>query len=76
MCVRVFRVSCFVCRVRGVFSRIKTRSLCATDFEQTDGIIWVVDSADVDRLEMCRAELERLLLEEVRATQRSLPSGL
>lgn len=33
-------------------------------FEQTDGIIWVVDSADVRRLNDCREELEGLLMEE------------
>lgn len=33
-------------------------------FEQTDGIVWVVDSADVLRLADCRAELEGLLQEE------------
>ncbi|CAN8070686.1 unnamed protein product [Agarophyton chilense] len=33
-------------------------------FEQTDGIIWVVDSADVARLCDCRTELENLLMEE------------
>lgn len=64
------------CAWRVSFRGSKRSLLCHAkiDFEQTDGIIWVVDSADVDRLEMCRAELERLLLEEVRAKQRSLPS--
>ncbi|CDF33531.1 Putative uncharacterized protein [Chondrus crispus] len=33
-------------------------------FEQTDGIIWVVDSADTRRLADCRKELEGLLKEE------------
>ncbi|KAI0566512.1 ADP-ribosylation factor [Gracilaria domingensis] len=33
-------------------------------FEQTDGIVWVVDSADVARLSDCREELEKLLMEE------------
>lgn len=33
-------------------------------FEQTDGIIWVIDSADVQRLLDCRNELEALLTEE------------
>lgn len=35
-------------------------------FEVTDGIVWVVDSADRWRLEMCRKELHGLLKEEVR----------
>jgi ADP-ribosylation factor-like protein 2 len=33
-------------------------------FEKTDGVIWVVDSADVARLEICRSELEGLLMQE------------
>ena len=33
-------------------------------FEQTDGLIWVVDSADVFRLDDCKAELFSLLKEE------------
>lgn len=33
-------------------------------FEQTDGIIWVVDSADAMRMSDCREELEKVLQEE------------
>jgi len=33
-------------------------------FEQTDGVIWVVDSADQIRLELCREELFKLLQQE------------
>lgn len=33
-------------------------------FERTDGLIWVVDSADRARLEMCRDELGALLEQE------------
>ncbi|KAJ2720247.1 ADP-ribosylation factor-like protein 2 [Coemansia sp. Benny D115] len=33
-------------------------------FEQTDGIIWVVDSADRARLDDCRQELHQLLKED------------
>lgn len=33
-------------------------------FEQTDGIIWVIDSADTMRLSDCRKELEQILMEE------------
>ena len=36
-------------------------------FEKTDTLIWVVDSTDRERVGDCRAELESLLLEEVRA---------
>ena len=33
-------------------------------FEQTDGLIWVVDSADTYRLDLCRSELSQLLQQE------------
>ena len=41
------------------------RSYWRNYFEQTDGVIWVVDSADRMRLEDCKKELHSLLLEEV-----------
>lgn len=41
------------------------RSYWRNYYECTDGLIWVVDSADVDRLEDCRLELRKLLEEEV-----------
>jgi GTPase SAR1 family protein len=34
-------------------------------FEKTDTLIWVVDSTDAARLDDCREELFKLLLEEV-----------
>lgn len=34
-------------------------------YEQTDALVWVVDSCDVRRLEDCRNELKALLQEEV-----------
>ena len=34
-------------------------------FEQTDGIIWVVDSVDRWRMEECKAHLKDLLSQEV-----------
>jgi ADP-ribosylation factor-like protein 2 len=33
-------------------------------FEQTDGLVWVVDSADRMRLELCKEELMSLLQQE------------
>ena len=59
-----------------VFSRFKLniwdvggqkslRSYWRNYFESTDGLVWVVDSADRLRLEDCRKELSSLLLEEV-----------
>lgn len=38
------------------------RSYWRNYFEQTDGIIWVVDSADVDRMDVCKRELGSLLV--------------
>ena len=40
------------------------RSYWRNYFEQTDGLIWVVDSADRARLQDCKAELQQLLLQE------------
>ena len=40
------------------------RSYWRNYFEQTDGVLWVVDSADRERLDVCRDELLRLLGEE------------
>lgn len=40
------------------------RSYWRNYFESTDGLIWVVDSADRRRLDDCRAELHALLVEE------------
>jgi len=53
-------------------------------FEQTDGLVWVVDSADAVRLELCRQELEALLTEErlagasllILANKQDVPSAL
>ena len=33
-------------------------------FEETDGLVWVVDSADVERLELCAQTLRQVLGEE------------
>ncbi len=41
------------------------RSYWRNYFESTDGLIWVVDSADKRRLDDCRSELAALLVEEV-----------
>lgn len=41
------------------------RSYWRNYFESTDGLIWVVDSADKRRLSDCTAELHSLIEEEV-----------
>ncbi|KAF0895362.1 hypothetical protein E2562_012393 [Oryza meyeriana var. granulata] len=40
------------------------RSYWRNYFKQTDGLVWVVDSYDIRRLDDCRAELHNLLKEE------------
>ena len=45
------------------------RSYWRNYFEATDGLIWVVDSADKRRLVDCKGELHSLLVEEVRDVQ-------
>ncbi|XP_013777153.1 ADP-ribosylation factor-like protein 2 [Limulus polyphemus] len=60
------------------------RSYWRNYFESTDGLIWVVDSADRRRLEDCRSELQTLLVEErlvgatllVFANKQDLPGAL
>ncbi|KAF9317565.1 ADP-ribosylation factor-like protein 2 [Podila horticola] len=60
------------------------RSYWRNYFEQTDGLVWVVDSADRLRLEDCKTELHELLQEErlsgasllVFANKQDLPGAL
>ncbi|XP_070622796.1 ADP-ribosylation factor-like protein 2 [Erythrolamprus reginae] len=60
------------------------RSYWRNYFESTDGLIWVVDSADQQRLEDCKKELETLLVEErlsgatllIFANKQDLPGAL
>ncbi|EFJ26161.1 ARF-like GTPase [Selaginella moellendorffii] len=40
------------------------RSYWRNYYEQTDGLVWVVDSADLRRLDDCKKELHNLLKEE------------
>ncbi len=41
------------------------RSYWRNYYEQTDGLVFVIDSADQRRMEMCKAELHQLLKQEV-----------
>ncbi|XP_048586468.1 ADP-ribosylation factor-like protein 2 isoform X2 [Nematostella vectensis] len=60
------------------------RSYWRNYFESTDGLIWVVDSADQRRLADCKTELQGLLVEErlagatllVFANKQDLPGAL
>ena len=40
------------------------RSYWRNYFESTEGVIWVVDAADRRRLADCKAELDKLLVDE------------
>lgn len=52
------------------------RSFWRNYFEETDGVVWVVDSADRLRMQVCREELHKLMKEEVgvRKLCRLIPS--
>ncbi|XP_019630897.1 PREDICTED: ADP-ribosylation factor-like protein 2 [Branchiostoma belcheri] len=60
------------------------RSYWRNYYESTDGLIWVVDSADKRRLDDCKKEMQALLLEErlagatllVFANKQDLPGAL
>ncbi|XP_015444126.1 ADP-ribosylation factor-like protein 2 isoform X1 [Pteropus alecto] len=60
------------------------RSYWRNYFESTDGLIWVVDSADRQRMQDCQRELQSLLVEErlagatllVFANKQDLPGAL
>ncbi|ETN24268.1 ADP-ribosylation factor-like protein 2, variant 1 [Phytophthora nicotianae INRA-310] len=60
------------------------RSYWRNYFEQTDGLVWVVDSADRRRLEDCKRELTSLLTQEklagatllIFANKQDLPGAL
>lgn len=61
MCSRSYKLN-----IWDVGGQKSLRSYWRNYFESTDGLVWVVDSADRLRLEDCRQELSTLLLEEVR----------
>jgi ADP-ribosylation factor-like protein 2 len=60
------------------------RSYWRNYYEQTDGLVWVIDSADGRRLLDCKAELQKLLLQEklagasllILANKQDLPGAL
>lgn len=51
------------------------RSYWRNYFESTDGLVWVVDSADRMRLDACKEELGKLLQEERLAGEFSVGIG-
>uniref|UniRef100_A0A3Q2WVY7 ADP-ribosylation factor-like 2 n=1 Tax=Haplochromis burtoni TaxID=8153 RepID=A0A3Q2WVY7_HAPBU len=63
----VFQLKWFKLNIWDVGGQKSLRSYWRNYFESTDGLVWVVDSADRLRLEDCRQELSALLLEEALA---------
>ena len=66
----------FKLNIWDVGGQTSLRSYWRNYFEQTDGLIWVVDSADRARLHDCRAELEALLQQEVRTRRAATSAAL
>ena len=54
----------FKLNIWDVGGQTSLRSYWRNYFEQTDGLIWVVDSADRARLQDCKAELQELMQQE------------
>ena len=65
----------FKLNIWDVGGQTSLRSYWRNYFEQTDGLIWVVDSADRMRLRDCKAELQALLQQEVRTGRRGAQPG-
>ncbi|XP_027489595.1 ADP-ribosylation factor-like protein 2, partial [Corapipo altera] len=74
----------FQLHVWDVGGQSSLRSYWRNYFESTDGLVWVVDSSDRQRLQVCAAELRALLREErlagatllVFANKQDLPGAL
>ncbi|KAL8123787.1 ADP-ribosylation factor-like protein 2 [Apium graveolens] len=54
----------YVLNIWDVGGQKTIRSYWRNYFEQTDGLVWVVDSSDLRRLDDCKFELDNLLKEE------------
>jgi len=82
--IKTFDYEGFKVNVWDVGGQTTIRSYWRNYFEQTDGLVWVVDSTDRRRLQDCRAELERVLTAEklagasllVFANKQDIPSAL
>ena len=61
----IYHVCSFKLNVWDVGGQKSLRSYWRNYFESTDGLVWVVDSADRMRLADCKGELHGLLVEEV-----------
>ena len=64
-CFFCFFILSFKLNIWDVGGQKSLRSYWRNYFESTDGLVWVVDSADKRRLADCIQELHQLLVEEV-----------
>ncbi|KAI9905405.1 hypothetical protein PsorP6_013626 [Peronosclerospora sorghi] len=82
--IQTFEYKDFKLNVWDVGGQQTIRSYWRNYFEQTDGIVWVVDCADRRRLEDCKRELTNLLTQEklagatllIFANKKDLPRAL
>lgn len=82
--ISTFKYEPYTLNIWDVGGQKSLRSYWKNYFESTDGLVWVVDCADSDRLEACREELHDLLKEErlsgasllVLANKQDLPGAL
>lgn len=61
----LLRINRYTLNIWDVGGQRTIRSYWRNYFEQTDGLVWVVDSSDLRRLDDCKYELHNLLKEEV-----------
>ena len=61
----MFKLTSYKLNVWDVGGQKSLRSYWRNYFESTDGLVWVVDSADKLRMADCKQELHALLQEEV-----------
>lgn len=62
--IKTFEIDGYTLNIFDVGGQKTLRSYWRNYFEETDGLIWVVDSADAGRLQQCKQELDQLLKEE------------
>lgn len=62
--IRTLEYGAYKLNIWDVGGQQTIRSYWKNYFEETDGVIWVIDSADKHRLLLCKKELHNLLKEE------------
>jgi ADP-ribosylation factor-like protein 2 len=63
--LKILNILSYKLNVWDVGGQKSLRSYWRNYFESTDGLVWVVDSADKIRMNDCKKELHALLTEEV-----------